>query len=119
MVASRRLADIEHGSERAFLYRAAVNQSAFVLTDPYIFFTTNQIPITLAQRTIDGGTARVRSRAGEIEAPVEVTDRVMPGVVSIPPSAISSESAARTVLRWTCRLAAGSPPTHRPALPTP
>ena len=32
----------------------------------------------------DGGTARVRSRAGEIEAPVEVTDAVMPGVVSIP-----------------------------------
>jgi anaerobic selenocysteine-containing dehydrogenase len=26
----------------------------------------------------------VRSRAGEIEAPVEVTDAVMPGVVSIP-----------------------------------
>jgi anaerobic selenocysteine-containing dehydrogenase len=33
---------------------------------------------------IDGGVARVRSRAGEIEAPVEVTDAVMPGVVSIP-----------------------------------
>ena len=33
---------------------------------------------------VDGGTARVRSRAGEIEAPVEVTDAVMPGVVSIP-----------------------------------
>jgi anaerobic selenocysteine-containing dehydrogenase len=32
----------------------------------------------------DGGTARVASRAGSIEAPVEVTDRVMPGVVSIP-----------------------------------
>jgi anaerobic selenocysteine-containing dehydrogenase len=32
----------------------------------------------------DGGTARVESRAGAIEAPVEVTDRVMPGVVSIP-----------------------------------
>jgi hypothetical protein len=32
----------------------------------------------------DGGAARVRSRAGEIEAPVEVTDKVMPGVVSIP-----------------------------------
>ena len=32
----------------------------------------------------DGGHARVRSRAGEIVAPVEVTDAVMPGVVSIP-----------------------------------
>jgi anaerobic selenocysteine-containing dehydrogenase len=32
----------------------------------------------------DGGTAHVRSRAGEIDAPVEVTDKVMPGVVSIP-----------------------------------
>jgi anaerobic selenocysteine-containing dehydrogenase len=32
----------------------------------------------------DGGLARVTSRAGGIEAPVEVTDAVMPGVVSIP-----------------------------------
>ncbi len=32
----------------------------------------------------DGGLARLRSSAGEIEAPVEVTDAVMPGVVSIP-----------------------------------
>ena len=33
---------------------------------------------------VDGGSARVRSAAGEIEAPVELTDEVMPGVVSIP-----------------------------------
>jgi anaerobic selenocysteine-containing dehydrogenase len=32
----------------------------------------------------DGGAARVKSRAGELEAPVEVTDKVMPGVVSLP-----------------------------------
>jgi anaerobic selenocysteine-containing dehydrogenase len=32
----------------------------------------------------DGGLARVSSRAGEIDVPVEVTDAVMPGVVSIP-----------------------------------
>jgi anaerobic selenocysteine-containing dehydrogenase len=32
----------------------------------------------------DGGMARVRSAAGEVEAPVEVTDAIMPGVVSIP-----------------------------------
>jgi anaerobic selenocysteine-containing dehydrogenase len=32
----------------------------------------------------DGGLARLRSRAGEIEAPVEITDAVMPGVVSVP-----------------------------------
>jgi anaerobic selenocysteine-containing dehydrogenase len=32
----------------------------------------------------DGGTATVRSAAGAIEVPVEVTDTVMPGVVSIP-----------------------------------
>src|SRR5262249_49266644 len=32
----------------------------------------------------DGQLARVRSRTGEIEVPVEVTDAVMPGVVSIP-----------------------------------
>src|SRR5262249_11222197 len=36
-------------------YRAAVDQSDVVLTDPYIFFTTSQIGITLAQRTVDGG----------------------------------------------------------------
>jgi anaerobic selenocysteine-containing dehydrogenase len=32
----------------------------------------------------DGGQARVRSRVGEIDAPVEVTDAIMPGVISIP-----------------------------------
>ena len=32
----------------------------------------------------DGGLARVRSRAGEVEVPVEITDAIMPGVVSIP-----------------------------------
>jgi anaerobic selenocysteine-containing dehydrogenase len=33
---------------------------------------------------VDGGTAVVRSRAGKIEVPVEITDTVRPGVVSIP-----------------------------------
>jgi anaerobic selenocysteine-containing dehydrogenase len=32
----------------------------------------------------DGAAARVESRAGALEAPVEVTDAVMPGVVSLP-----------------------------------
>ena len=32
----------------------------------------------------DGGTARVRSRVGGVEVPVEITDVVMPGVVSLP-----------------------------------
>jgi anaerobic selenocysteine-containing dehydrogenase len=32
----------------------------------------------------DGGMASVRSRVGSVEAPVEVTDAIMPGVVSIP-----------------------------------
>jgi anaerobic selenocysteine-containing dehydrogenase len=32
----------------------------------------------------DGAAATVTSRAGELEAPVEVTDAVMPGVVSLP-----------------------------------
>ncbi|MDQ3728184.1 MAG: molybdopterin oxidoreductase family protein [Actinomycetota bacterium] len=32
----------------------------------------------------DGGRARVRSAAGEIEVPVEVSDEMMPGVVSVP-----------------------------------
>jgi anaerobic selenocysteine-containing dehydrogenase len=32
----------------------------------------------------DGGNARVRSRVGEVDVPVEVTDAIMPGVVSIP-----------------------------------
>jgi len=32
----------------------------------------------------DGARASVRSRVGEVEVPVEVTDAIMPGVVSIP-----------------------------------
>ncbi len=32
----------------------------------------------------DGGLAHVSSRAGAIDAPVEVTDAIMPGVISIP-----------------------------------
>jgi anaerobic selenocysteine-containing dehydrogenase len=32
----------------------------------------------------DGGRALVRSTAGEVEAPVELTDGIMPGVISIP-----------------------------------
>ncbi len=32
----------------------------------------------------DGARATVRSSAGEVEAPVEVTDAIMPGVISIP-----------------------------------
>jgi anaerobic selenocysteine-containing dehydrogenase len=32
----------------------------------------------------DGAAARVRSRAGRVEVPVEITDAVMPGVVSVP-----------------------------------
>jgi anaerobic selenocysteine-containing dehydrogenase len=32
----------------------------------------------------DGGLAAITSRAGAIEITVEVTDRIMPGVVSIP-----------------------------------
>jgi anaerobic selenocysteine-containing dehydrogenase len=33
---------------------------------------------------VDGGLAVVRSRAGKVEVPVEVTDTIRPGVVSIP-----------------------------------
>jgi anaerobic selenocysteine-containing dehydrogenase len=33
---------------------------------------------------VDGGVAVVRSRAGKVEVPVEVTDTIRPGVVSIP-----------------------------------
>ena len=32
----------------------------------------------------DGRRALLRSAAGELEAPVEITDAIMPGVVSIP-----------------------------------
>ena len=32
----------------------------------------------------DGGAARVTSRVGEVVAPVEVTDAIRPGVVSLP-----------------------------------
>jgi anaerobic selenocysteine-containing dehydrogenase len=33
---------------------------------------------------VAGGRARVRSRVGELEAPVVVSDEIMPGVVSLP-----------------------------------
>ena len=33
---------------------------------------------------LEGGTACVRSRVGEVEATVEITDEMMPGVVSLP-----------------------------------
>ena len=32
----------------------------------------------------DGGAARITSRVGTVEAPVEITDDLMPGVVSLP-----------------------------------
>jgi anaerobic selenocysteine-containing dehydrogenase len=32
----------------------------------------------------DGGRARVSSRVATVEAPVEITDSIMPGVVSLP-----------------------------------
>jgi anaerobic selenocysteine-containing dehydrogenase len=37
-----------------------------------------------AHELVDGGTAEVRSRTGAVVALVEVTDAVMPGVVSLP-----------------------------------
>jgi len=33
---------------------------------------------------VDGGSAKVTSRVHQVEVPVEVTDAIMPGVVSIP-----------------------------------
>jgi anaerobic selenocysteine-containing dehydrogenase len=33
---------------------------------------------------VDGGAAAVKSRTGALEATVEVTDAIMPGVVSLP-----------------------------------
>jgi anaerobic selenocysteine-containing dehydrogenase len=42
-------------------------------------------PETAAEHgLVDGQPARVQSRAGAVEVPVEVTDAIMPGVVSIP-----------------------------------
>jgi anaerobic selenocysteine-containing dehydrogenase len=43
----------------------------------------------------DGATARVRSRAGSIEVPVEVTDGIMRGVVSVPHGWGHGESGMR------------------------
>lgn len=37
-----------------------------------------------ARGLVDGARARVRSRVGAVEVPVEVSDEVMPGVVSLP-----------------------------------
>jgi anaerobic selenocysteine-containing dehydrogenase len=38
----------------------------------------------LATGVVDGALARVSSEAGEVEVPVEVSDEMMPGVVSLP-----------------------------------
>jgi len=47
--------------------------------------TLQMHPHDAKQRSLaDGARARVRTRVGEIEVPVEVTDAVMPGVVSLP-----------------------------------
>ena len=35
-------------------------------------------------RLTDGGSARIASRVGAVVAPVEITDDLMPGVVSLP-----------------------------------
>jgi anaerobic selenocysteine-containing dehydrogenase len=35
-------------------------------------------------RVVDGGRAAVSSEAGSIEVPVEMSDEMMPGVVSLP-----------------------------------
>jgi anaerobic selenocysteine-containing dehydrogenase len=37
-----------------------------------------------ARRLVTGGSARVRSRVGEVTVQVEVSDEMMPGVVSLP-----------------------------------
>jgi len=38
----------------------------------------------VAAGVVDGARARVTSEAGSIEVPVEVSDEMMPGVVSLP-----------------------------------
>lgn len=37
-----------------------------------------------ARRAGVAGTARIRSRVGQLDVPIEITDKVMPGVVSLP-----------------------------------
>ena len=52
----------------------------------------------------DGGAARVRSRVGALEIPVEMTDGIMPGVVSIPHGwGHDDPASALTVARGACR----------------
>jgi anaerobic selenocysteine-containing dehydrogenase len=58
----------------------------------------------------DGAAARVRSRVGEVEVPVEVTDAIMPGVVSIPHGWGHDAPGARL------RVAATKPGTNSNAL---
>ena len=47
-----------------------------------------------ARGLADGGRARVSTRAGAIELAVEVTDTMMPGVVSIPHKAAAQHAGA-------------------------
>lgn len=41
-------------------------------------------PDDAQKRAIEGGTVIVTSRVGEVEVPVEISDEIMPGVVSLP-----------------------------------
>ncbi len=84
-------------------YRAAVNQSDFVLTDPYIFFTTNQVGITLAQRTVDGGAVvgldlKLRTIAEQVEQ-LKITPSSEVALVNRKEQVIGYKDSAKMVVR--------------------
>ena len=65
--------------------------------------TTNRLHVTAedakAAGLTDGGRARVRSKTGEVEVEVAVTDDLMPGVVSLPHGWGHSGAGGLTVAR--------------------
>jgi HD-GYP domain-containing protein (c-di-GMP phosphodiesterase class II) len=84
-------------------YRAAVNQSDLVLTDPYIFFTINEIGLTLAQRTIDAGAVigldlKLRTIAEQIER-LRITPSAEVALVNRKDQVIGYKDSGKMVVR--------------------
>jgi len=84
-------------------YRATIDQSDSVLTDPYVFFTTNTVGITLAQRTADGGAVvgldlRLKTIADQIAA-LRITPSADVALVNRKDQVIGYRDADRMVIR--------------------
>ncbi len=84
-------------------YQATINQSDAVLTDPYVFFTTNTVGITLAQRTVDGGGVvgldlEITSIADQVKA-LKITPSAEVALINRKQLVIGYRDASRMIIR--------------------